>query len=120
MPDRDTVKAFIATVERGDFVEAIERFYAENASMQENAGSPRVGRDSLVAAERAMLARVTSVLTQPVDRWLIDGDLVVINWVFEITDGEGRTRRMDELTIQEWQGDKIVRERFYYDPASIA
>ena len=49
MPDRDRVQAFIATVERGEYVEAIERFYAEDASMQENAGEPRVGRGALVA-----------------------------------------------------------------------
>jgi ketosteroid isomerase-like protein len=120
MPDRERVQAFIATVERGEYVEAIERFYAENASMQENGGEPRVGRDTLVAGERAMLGRVTAIRTLPVERWLVDGDRVVINWVFEITDVEGKVKRMDELALQEWRGDRIVRERFYYDPASIA
>jgi hypothetical protein len=31
----------------------------------------------------------------------------------------GRTRRLDELARQRWQGDRIVEERFYYDPAQL-
>ena len=38
MPTRERVQAFIAEVEAGRFVEAIEGFYAENASMQDNDG----------------------------------------------------------------------------------
>jgi ketosteroid isomerase-like protein len=119
MPDRAIVEAFIATVVSGRHAEAIEDFYAETASMQENLGSRRVGRDVLVAHERAFLERMARVVTHPVERWLLDGDRVVINWVFEVTDKTGVTRRLDELAIQQWEGDKIVREQFYYDPAAM-
>jgi hypothetical protein len=27
-----------------------------------------------------------------------------------------RGRRVDEVAVQEWRGDKIFRERFFYDP----
>jgi hypothetical protein len=27
---------------------------------------------------------------------------------------------MDELALQRWRGDRIVEERFYYDPAQLA
>lgn len=49
--------------------------------------------------------------------FLVDGDRVVINWIFEITTPEGRTFRLDELAHQRWQGDRVIEERFYYDPA---
>ena len=119
MPDRAIVEAFIATVVSGRHVEAIEDFYTEDASMQENHNPPRVGRDGLVAHEKAALARMKAIVTHPVERWLLDGDRVVINWRFDITAQDGVTRRMDELSIQDWVGDKIVREQFYYDPASV-
>ena len=48
---------------------------------------------------------------------MVDADRVVIHWVFEITGPDGRMVRMDELVHQTWQADKIVRERFYFDPA---
>jgi hypothetical protein len=28
--------------------------------------------------------------------------------------------RIDELAHQRWEGDKIVEERFFYDPAAAA
>ena len=60
-----TVEAFIATVVSSHHAEAIERFYAANATMQENHHPPRVGRDVLVAQERAALARHSEALTHP-------------------------------------------------------
>ena len=117
MPARERVRDFIATVEAGRFVEAIEDFYAEDGSMQENDGPVRAGRAVLVAGEQAMLAAVGSIRTRPVESWLVDGDQVVIRWVFDITYADGRQAVLDELALQTWGGDRIVRERFYYDPA---
>ena len=48
---------------------------------------------------------------------VVDGDLVVINWVFDITERNGKRYVLDELAIQRWRDDKIVEEQFYYDPA---
>ncbi|CEJ15144.1 SnoaL-like domain protein [bacterium YEK0313] len=118
MPSRETVERFIRTVESNDHVRAIEEFYAEDASMQENTAPPRVGRDVLVAHEAAVLAR-TKVHTHKVTTFLVDGDHVAINWVFEMTGKDGVTRRLDEMALQVWRGDKIVRERFFYDPAAL-
>ena len=36
-----------------------------------------------------------------------------------MTSHEGVTRRLDELSLQTWRGDRIASERFFYDPASI-
>ena len=59
MPSRARLDQFIAAVESNDHAGAIERYYTEDASMQENAAPPRVGRDVLVAHERAVLNRST-------------------------------------------------------------
>jgi hypothetical protein len=119
MPSRERVRAFISAVERGAYVEAIEDFYHPGASMQENRQAPRVGRDTLVAHERKMLAGLKAMRTRRVDTYLVDGDRVVINWVFEMTGQDGTTRMMDELALQTWDGDRIATERFYYDPAQL-
>jgi len=67
--------------------------------------------------ERKVLAAFKQVRTLPVDRFLVDGDRVVIHWVFEFMGHDGQTFRQDELAWQRWRGDRIVEERFYYDPA---
>lgn len=117
MPDRERVAAFVACVEEGRFVAALEEFYRPEASVRENLAPPKTGRDKLVAAERRTLEQVRSIRTRKVQRLLIDANLVAINWVFEIEYPDGRTAVLDEVALQRWEGDRIVEEQFYYDPA---
>ena len=119
MPSRERVAALIALVEQGKFVEAIQEFYTEDASMQENSAPPRVGRDKLVEHERGVMAAHKEIRALPVESFLIDGERVVIRWVFEFTRHDGTRFRMDELALQRWRGDRIVEERFYYDPVQL-
>jgi ketosteroid isomerase-like protein len=114
MPTRARLDEFIAVVEAGDHAGAIERYYTEDSSMQENSATPRVGRDLLVAHERGELARMSHVYSKAMSS-VVEGDHVAIHWVFELTDKSGKVLRVDEVALQEWRGDKIFRERFFYD-----
>ncbi|HUZ33505.1 MAG TPA: nuclear transport factor 2 family protein [Xanthobacteraceae bacterium] len=116
MPTRARVDAFVATVVSNDHVKAIEDFYWEDASMQENSQPPRCGRDASIAQEQAFLERVR-VFTHPPRAVLVDGDHVAIFWVFDITDSSNVTRRREELALQTWRDERIQSERFFYDPA---
>jgi ketosteroid isomerase-like protein len=116
MPSRARLDEFIAFVETGDHAVAIERYYTEDSSMQENAAPPRVGRDVLVAHERGVLARMSHVYSKAVSS-VVEGDHVAIHWIFELTDKTGKVLRIDEVALQEWRGDRIFRERFFYDPS---
>ncbi|SFI39268.1 Ketosteroid isomerase-related protein [Collimonas sp. OK307] len=116
MPSREHVQSFIALVVQGKYVEAIQEFYAEDASMQENQEPPRKGIQLLVAGEEKALAAVKEIRTLAAKSFLIDGDRVAINWLFEIVTHDGRSFRQDEIAWQLWRGDKIVEEQFYYDP----
>ena len=115
MPSRARLDEFIAVVESGDHAGAIERYYTEDASMQENASPPRVGRDVLVERERGVLAMMSQVYSKAISS-VVERDRVAIHWIFELTDKAGKVRRVDEVSLQEWGGDKIFRERFFYEP----
>jgi len=120
MPSPDTLERFIARVESNAHVEAIEEFYVEGASMRENMGAPRVGRETLMAGERATLARVRSVQSRCVRPVFVDGDRVVVRWIFRFEGHDGRVRELEELAYQRWQGERIAEEQFFYDPAQFA
>ncbi len=120
MPTTDTLERFIARVQSNAHVEAIQEFYAEDASMQENMAAPRVGRDALVAREAATLARAASVQSTCVRPVFVSGDFVVIRWVFEFTWKDGSTSRIEELAYQRWDGERIAQEQFFYDPVQLA
>jgi hypothetical protein len=119
MPSRETVDAFVADVMSEDHVGAIRRWYASDASMQENQAEPRVGREVLMAGEQKTLDRVAGVKTELLAPPLVDGDRVAIRWPFTFTNRDGSTRTIEEVAFQTWSGDKVQRETFFYDPAQM-
>ncbi|WP_280151032.1 nuclear transport factor 2 family protein [Piscinibacter sp. XHJ-5] len=117
MPSPETLERFIARVEENAHAEAVEEFYAENSSMRENLGEPRVGRALHVANERKVLARARSVQSQCVRPVFVNGDHVVVRWIFRFEWLDGTVTRMEELAWQRWEGERIAEEQFFYDPA---
>jgi hypothetical protein len=49
----------------------------------------------------------------------VNGDRVVIRWVFEFEYLSGKRMRMDEIAYQCWDGDRIAEEKFFYDPVQL-
>jgi hypothetical protein len=117
MPTAETLERFIARVEENAHAEAVEEFYTADASMQENQSPPRVGRELHVGNERRVLARARSVASQCVRPVFVNGDKVVIRWIFRFDWLDGTVTRMEELAYQRWQGERIAQEQFFYDPA---
>ncbi|WP_050479981.1 nuclear transport factor 2 family protein [Herbaspirillum rhizosphaerae] len=117
MPSKDTLEKFIARVEANAHIEAVEEFYAEDSTMQENGNPPRFGRDAHVANERKVMARVKSLQSKCVRPVFVEGDKVVIRWIFRFEWLDGTVTRMEELAYQRWEGEHIAEETFFYDPA---
>lgn len=119
MPDQAKLEEFIALVESNKHDEAIDRFYADDASMQENLTPPRLGKPALLERERFVMARLAEMQSRCVRPVFVSGDQVVIRWIFEFVAKDGTPLYRDELAYQRWQNDKIVEERFYYDPGQV-
>ena len=119
MPAPETLERFIALVEQNAHVEAVEQFYTADASMQENQAPPRVGREAHAANERRVLARARSLTSQCVRPVFVNGDFVVIRWIFRFEWQDGTVTRMEELAYQRWEGERIAEETFFYDPAQL-
>jgi hypothetical protein len=119
MPTTETLERFIALVESNAHVEAVEAFYTADATMQENQASPRVGRESHAANERRVLAKAKTVFSKCVRPVFVNGDRVVIRWIFRFEWLDGTVTHMEELAYQRWQGERIVEETFFYDPTQL-
>jgi hypothetical protein len=117
MPSPDTLKRFIHRVEDGLHDAACEEFYTEASTMQENQAPARVGRAAHVANEKKVMARAASITSRCVPPVLVNGDVVVIRWIFDFVWRDGTTTHMEELAYQRWEGERIAEETFFYDPA---
>ena len=117
MPTTETLERFIALVEQNAHIEAVETFYTPDASMQENQSPPRIGRDAHVANERRVMAKAVSLTSKCIRPVFVNGDEVIVHWVFRFEWPDGTVTDMEELAYQRWEGERIAEERFFYDPA---
>jgi ketosteroid isomerase-like protein len=119
MPAATAVQGLIDAVEAGNFVEAIQAYYAPEASMRENTDAPRQGIAALVDNEQRILAVFKSIKGRSLGPALVEGDRVAINWAFDFERQDGTTAHMEEVAWQRWQDGKVVEERFFYDPRQL-
>lgn len=116
MPQLETLENFIKAVETEAHDQVIERFYTEDASIQENQTESRVGRSNLVQNEREMLKNAERVISKCIRPFFINGDQVIIHWQFRFEWKNNTISEIEEIAHQTWEGEKIKREQFFYDP----
>jgi hypothetical protein len=49
----------------------------------------------------------------------VNGDHVVIRWIFEFVTTDEARIRIEELAYQRWEGDRVAEEKFFYDPRQL-
>jgi ketosteroid isomerase-like protein len=118
MTTRDQVARLVRYVEANRILDAIDEFYADDVSMQDNLNPPVVGKAANRERERAFFDGITVHQNRALSV-AVDGDQAVIHWLFEFTGGDGKRYRLDQLSHQDWRDGRIVKERFYYDSAKI-
>lgn len=119
MSVRSHVEELIGLVKQGALLDAFERFYAENVSMQENGYPASVGKDANREREKQFLASVKEVHEADAKFTIVEGNQAAIGWLLDFTNTDGVRLRMDQVAYQVWENGQIVSERFYYDTAGL-
>lgn len=116
MPTVETIENFIKAVECEPHDKVIEKYYARDASIQENQNAPRIGKENLIKKEQMMLQAALVVNSKCIRPVFQVGNTVVIRWKFKFEWKNDTITEIEELAYQEWEGEQIKREQFFYDP----
>jgi ketosteroid isomerase-like protein len=93
--------------------------YAADVQSSEAGQPPQVGIDALRAKFEGWRNLTRDNVFEP-RRVCVDGNVVMIEWVGHVTlAASGNRTEMREVAIHEIENGKIVREAFYYNPASL-
>jgi hypothetical protein len=115
---RQRIDDLVTYFQQGRLAEAIEEFYADDVTMQENLDPPTVGKRANVEREAGFEAYVAQWHHARATAVLVDGNRAAIHWDYAFTGKDGKRFHYDQIALQEWDGDRIVHERFVYDPAT--
>ncbi len=108
-------QTFAQLLEQGKTLEAIEQFYAEDATQYENHKLLLQGKSALHAHESQNLGKVKD-LTITLSHVVLDAEKAKVwgemqNDFISIKQGRLRLR---EAFFQQWKSGKIKEQRFYY------
>ena len=116
MPTKETIESFINAVENKPHDKVIEQFYTDDASIQENQNVPRLGKENLIKNEQGMLSKALRVHSKCIRPFFQIENKVIIKWHFRFEWRNNTITEIEELAYQEWEGNKIKQEQFFYDP----
>lgn len=101
-------------VAEGRALEAMDEFYAEDVSMQENTEPPTVGRAANLEREKAFMDNVAEWKRYEVVSAAANGDLTFTETVLSFVTRGGDQVTMEQVTRARWKDGRIVDERFYH------
>ena len=104
----------------GQMMDAFEKYYHEDVAMVEATDEVRKGKDSNREFEMSWLSSIQEFHGGGVNTITSNeetGQTTVEVWM-DVTYKDGNRSKMEEVAVQSWQGDKIIRERFYYNMPS--
>lgn len=115
MTYQDRAKDLYAMMEAGQLMEAFEKYYHEDVVVVEPTGEKREGKAAQRRANEEWLAAVEEMHDGGAE-WVTSNEEEAVTMVQSFTDVTMRGKRTPfrEIAVQEWTGDQIVHEEFFY------
>lgn len=118
----DKAKEMYAMIEQGQIMEAFEKFYHVDIEMIEATGEIRKGKDYNREFEIKFMGSIQEMHgsgTGNITANEADKVTMVSSWM-DVTFKDGNRVKMEEVAEQFWEGDLIIKERFYYNPGPMS
>jgi hypothetical protein len=116
MPTIETLEDFVTMVEANQHVEAVERFYTPNATLQDNQSFETRGKNKQIENEKSLLLKVKKMYSKCIRPYFIKDNYVVIKWHFRFDFKNETFIDIEEIAYQQWNGEQIEKEQFFFDP----
>jgi hypothetical protein len=101
---------------QGKLLDAFEKYYAEDVTMQENENPVTVGKNACRINEEAFVKGITEFRSAAVKNTIICDNISVVEWDFDFTHKDWGQRTYTQISVQRWNDDgQIINEKFYYN-----
>jgi ketosteroid isomerase-like protein len=113
----ELVQDFARMLVKGRSLEAMERYYAPEVCVFENRQLARAGKARCLQYERDALGSHPEPPRFKLLRLAVNeaGSCAFLEYLVRFRTADGRPMRLEEVSVQEWDGGLIVKERFYYE-----
>lgn len=99
----------------GQAMDAFEKFYAEDISMQENSDEPFVGKDLNRKREQEFFASVEEFHGTGISGAGVGDDKTFCEIWMDVTFKGGQRMKLQQVAVRTWKDGLVSQERFYYN-----
>lgn len=112
---KELVEDLVKMINEGKIMEAFEKYYADNVTMQENEGEIRIGKDANREYEKAFVEGIVEFHSGKTLGVATGDNYSTVESFMDVTHKDwGRSAR-SQVAVQRWENGKIVSEKFYYN-----
>lgn len=111
---KTAVNDLTAKVVAGKPLEAIDQYYADDVTMQENEQPPRVGKAACRAFEEDFFSKIKEKRAFSCDGYVISGNKAFIVYHIDVDHADLGKLNVSEVAIQDWSNGKVEHEKFVY------
>ena len=112
--DIETLDSNLNALNReGKILDGLDQHYAEDCTFQEGNEEPIRGKATQKARLSEMFASLQGFNGATLHSQAVGDGVSVTEWTFDMTGGDGEPIIWNEVLVRHWNGDKVVRERFY-------
>jgi ketosteroid isomerase-like protein len=101
----------------GQSEQAIERFYADDAALQENDEPPIEGKAAILERERGFARSIADARPVVLHTYAVGREVTFSEWTYDLTFHDGTHLVLHEVARRKWQGGRVVHETFFYTRA---
>ena len=113
----NNAKELYQLIGEGKAMEAFEKYYHDDVVMIEANGDARKGKDENRKYEEQFFSTIKEYHDGGVYAMTSDenGGVTMVETWMDITFNDGKRVKMEQVAVQYWKDDQIIRERFYYN-----
>ena len=103
-------------LEKGQFVEAMSQYLANDVQLIEANAEPKVGKDHCIALEEELLSTVTAFHGYEVKSGpAVNGNTTFYEAVMKFDTNDGKSHTFEQVVRTTWNDEgKIAEERYYH------
>ena len=110
----NTLNELNSMVLNGKAMEAFEKYYHDEVSMQENNLAPTISKAANRDREIQFSRDITEFRRAEVKGMAVGDGISYVSWRYDYTHRNWGVRNYNQVSIQQWKEGKIIHEQFIY------
>jgi len=108
-------KELFKMIEEGKLLEALDNYYHEDVDIIADDGVERNGKHQAREYDKNLLKEIEEVIGGGVRNIASNEErrITMVEYWIELKFKNGNKKKMEEVAIQQWEGDLVIRENFY-------